>query len=67
MELISIENTTDIAYRFTPVLKFIPGEITRITKKDLESKPMIKKLIEGGQLKIVGAQNEPEKDEVEEV
>lgn len=67
MELISIENTSDTAYRFTPVLKFIPGEITRISKKDLESKPMIKNLIQSGKLKIVGAQNEPEQEVVEEV
>lgn len=67
MELITIKNVSETAYRFSTVLKFLPGETITISKADLDSKPTIKALIKGGHLEIVGAKNKPEPEEVEEV
>ena len=66
-KLISIENTTDTAYRFTPVLKFIPGQITKITEKEYNYKPMIKTLIEKGIFRVVGEEGAGNEEVVEEV
>lgn len=60
MEVMKIKNVSETAYRFSTVLKFLPGETVMVSKKDVESKPVIKALIAGGHLKVVGAQNEPE-------
>lgn len=69
MELIEIKNVSETAYRFSSVLKFLPGETVTVTKEDVESKPTIKALIKGGHLKVVGAKNEPKtkKEVIEEV
>ena len=62
-----IKNVSDTAYRFTPVLKFIPGETTVVTDKDLKSKPVIELLIKSGHFKMVGGQGKKEKEVIEEV
>ena len=55
-----IKNISETAYRFTPVLKFIPGETTVVTDSDLKSKPVIELLIKSGHLKMVGGQGKKE-------
>ena len=62
-----IKNVSDTAYRFTPVLKFIPGETTVVTESDLKSKPVIELLIKIGKLKKVGGQNKKDQETIEEV
>lgn len=67
MELVKIKNVSETAYRFSTVLKFLPGETVTITQKDLDSKPTIKALIAGGHLKIVDTKSKKEPEVVEEV
>lgn len=64
-ELKQIENISDTAFRFSTVLKFIPGTVTTVSEADIKAHPVINSLIKNGKLKVVGAQNEvPE--EIEE-
>lgn len=60
MELIQIKNVSETAYRFSPILKFLPGETVTVSKKEVDAKPVINLLIKAGRLQVVGAQNEPE-------
>lgn len=62
-----IKNVSDTAYRFTPVLKFIPGETTVVSDSDIKSKPVIELLIKSGHLKMVGGQGKQDKEVIEEV
>ena len=62
-----IKNVSDTAYRFTSVLKFIPGETTVLSDADMKSKPVIELLIKSGHLKMVGGQGKKEKEVIEEV
>ena len=62
-----IKNVSDTAYRFTPVLKFIPGETTVVSDADMKSKPVIELLMKSGQLKMVGGQGKKDKEVIEEV
>lgn len=56
MELIQIKNVSETAYRFSPILKFLPGETVTVSKKEVDAKPVINLLIKAGRLQIVGAQ-----------
>lgn len=64
-KVIKIENVSETAYRFSTVLKFIPGQVTVVTEEEMKSKPVIQLLIDRGILKIVGAKNKPT-EEIEE-
>lgn len=61
-QLYKIKNISETAYRFSSVLKFIPGETAVVSSDDLKAKPVIQLLIDNGKLKIVGGKNEPTED-----
>ena len=64
-EIKRIKNVSETAYRFSTVLKFIPGEVTLVSEDDIKSHPVINLLINNGKLKVVGAKNKA-KEEIEE-
>lgn len=61
-QLYKIKNVSETAYRFSSVLKFIPGETVVVSSDDLKAKPVIQLLIDNGKLKIVGGKNKPTED-----
>lgn len=65
-ELLQIENVSETAYRFSSILKFLPGQITTIAADELKTKPAIQLLIDNGTFKVVGGKNE-KADDIEEV
>lgn len=62
-ELKQIENVSETAYRFSSVLKFIPGAITTVSEADIKNHPVIDLLIKNGKLRVVGAQGVKNKEE----
>lgn len=58
-----IENVSETAYRFSTILKFIPGTITTVSEEDIKAHPVINTLIKNGKLKVVGAKNKAKKQE----
>ena len=60
MELIKIKNVSETAYRFSPILKFLPGESVIVSKKEVDAKPVLGMLIKSGRLQVLGAQGEPD-------
>ena len=58
-----IENVSETAYRFSAILKFIPGAVTAVSEEDIKSHPVINTLIKNGKLKVVGAKNKAKKQE----
>lgn len=61
-----IKNVSDTAYRFSTVLKFLPGETVVVTEQDMKSKPVIETLIKSGHLKLVSGKGKAVKEEVVE-
>lgn len=62
-ELKQIENVSETAYRFSAVLKFIPGAITTVSEADIKNHPVIDLLIKNGKLRVVGAKGVKNKKE----
>ena len=62
-EIKKIENVSDTAFRFSTVLKFIPGTVTAVSEADIKAHPVINSLIKNGKLKVVGAKNSKSKKE----
>ena len=60
MEVMKIKNVSETAYRFSTVLKFLPGETVTVSKKDIEAKPVINALIKTGHLQVISVQGAPE-------
>lgn len=61
-QLYKIKNISETAYRFSSVLKFIPGETVVVSSDDLKAKPVIQLLIDDGKLKIVDDKNNSTED-----
>ena len=62
-----LENVTEHAFRFNAITVFNPGESVAVTEETIKAFPAIELLIKRGDLKVVGAQNEPKKEEADEI
>lgn len=59
-EIKRLKNVSETAYRFSTILKFIPGSVTSVSEEDIKAHPVIDLLIKNGKLEVVGAKNKKE-------